>query len=151
MLKKRLPALLLFAAFFGTSFIWSQTEENVLNNSVNFWSKLPNNELARRITDEMTDTELLSQTFMFGWAGAEPPELLYQWVERGLGSVKVFGWNTDDIYLVSKSISSLQTEAAEGRFQIPLFVATDQEGGWIRHVKGDTSITPGKMAIGAGG
>ena len=35
-----------------------------------------------RKTDEMTDAELLSQTFMFGWAGAEPPELLYQWVER---------------------------------------------------------------------
>ena len=119
--------------------------------TVNFWTRMANDELAARITDEMTDTELLSQTFMFGWAGAEPPELLYQWVERGLGSVKVFGWNTDDIYLVSKSISSLQKEAAEGRFQIPLFVATDQEGGWIRHVKGDTSITPGNMAIGAGG
>ena len=112
---------------------------------------MPNDELAQRLTDEMTDAELLSQTFMFGWAGAEPPELLYQWVERGLGSVKVFGWNTDDIYLVAKSISGLQKEAAEGRFQIPLFVATDQEGGWIRHVKGDTSITPGNMAIGAGG
>ena len=119
--------------------------------TVNFWTRMDNDELAARITDEMTDTELLSQTFMFGWAGTEPPELLYQWVERGLGSVKVFGWNTDDIYLVSKSISSLQKEAAEGRFQIPLFVATDQEGGWIRHVKGDTSITPGNMAIGASG
>lgn len=119
--------------------------------SVNFWSHMANDELAAKITDEMTDSELLSQTFMFGWAGAEPPELLYQWVERGLGSVKVFGWNTDDIYLVAKSITGLQTQAAEGRFQIPLFVATDQEGGWIRHVKGDTSITPGNMAIGAGG
>ncbi len=119
--------------------------------TVNFWTRMANDELAAKITDEMTDSELLSQTFMFGWAGAEPPELLYQWVERGLGSVKVFGWNTDDIYLVSKSIASLQRESAEGRFQIPLFVATDQEGGWIRHVKGDTSITPGNMAIGAGG
>ena len=147
MLKKRLPALLLAATLSGISFLWSQVPQN----TVNFWSKLPNDELAQRITDEMTDAELLSQTFMFGWAGAEPPELLYQWVERGLGSVKVFGWNTDDIYLVAKSISGLQKEAAEGRFQIPLFVATDQEGGWIRHVKGDTSITPGNMAIGAGG
>ena len=102
MLKRRLPALLL-AAVLGTSFLWSQAAQN----TVNFWSKLPNDELAQRITDEMTDTELLSQTFMFGWAGAEPPELLYQWVERGLGSVKVFGWNTDDIHLVAKSISSL--------------------------------------------
>jgi hypothetical protein len=99
----------------------------------------------------MTDTELYSQILMFGWAGAEPPELLYQWVERGLGSVKVFGWNTEDIKLVAKSISSLQQKAGHNRFQIPLFVATDQEGGWIRHVKGDTTITPGNMALGASG
>jgi len=124
---------------------------NIFLSAVSFWSDIPNDQLARQITDEMTDSELLSQTFMFGWAGAEPPELLYQWVERGLGSVKVFGWNTDDIHLVAKSISGLQHKAGEGRFQIPLFVATDQEGGWIRHVKGDTLITPGNMAIGATG
>ena len=75
--------------------------------TVNFWTRMANDELAAKITDEMIDSELLSQTFMFGWAGAEPPELLYQWVERGLGSVKVFGWNTDDIYLVAKSITGL--------------------------------------------
>ena len=149
--KKRLSLVLLLAALSGTAYLWSQTKENITQNTVNFWSQLPNEQLAGQITDEMTDAELLSQTFMFGWAGAEPPELLYQWVERGLGSVKVFGWNTDDIYLVAKSVSSLQHQSAEGRFQIPLFVATDQEGGWIRHVKGDTSITPGNMAIGAGG
>lgn len=147
MLSKRFFAAVILALFCG-AFAFAQKSSQ---NSVNFWTRMPNDELAQKITDEMTDAELLSQTFMFGWAGAEPPELLYQWVERGLGSVKVFGWNTDDIYLVAKSISGLQKEASEGRFQIPLFVATDQEGGWIRHVKGDTSITPGNMAIGAGG
>jgi beta-N-acetylhexosaminidase len=30
-------------------------------------------------------------------------------------------------------------------------VATDQEGGSVRHVKGDTSDTPGNLAIGSGG
>ena len=116
MLKKRVLLALLLAAA-GCS-LWSQSKQN----TVNFWSQLPNAELAERITDEMTDSELLAQTFMFGWAGAEPPELLYQWVERGLGSVKVFGWNTDDIYLVAKSVSSLQHRSAEGRFQIPLLL-----------------------------
>ena len=143
--KKFLTTILILAGSLFSGLSAQQTP------TVNFWTRMANDELAAKITDEMTDSELLSQTFMFGWAGAEPPELLYQWVERGLGSVKVFGWNTDDIYLVSKSIASLQRESAEGRFQIPLFVATDQEGGWIRHVKGDTSITPGNMAIGAGG
>lgn len=119
--------------------------------NVTFWSSYPADELAETIVDRMTDEELFSQIFMFGWAGAEPDELLYQWVQRGLGSVKVFGWNTDDIVLVAKSISSLQKSAARNRFRIPLYVATDQEGGWIRHVKGETSVTPGNMAIGASG
>ena len=124
---------------------------NIYSQEVTFWSDIPNDELATLITDQMTNTELYSQILMFGWAGAEPEEILYQWVSRGLGSVKVFGWNTDDIHLVAKSITNLQKSANNNRFQIPLFVATDQEGGWIRHVKGDTTITPGNMAIGAGG
>lgn len=122
-----------------------------LNEDVNFWSEYPSETLAKAIVDRMTDSELLSQILMFGWAGAEPNQLLFDWVSRGLGSVKVFGWNTDDIKLVAKSISNLQKRSAAGRFKIPLFVATDQEGGWIRHVKGETLITPGNMAIGSSG
>jgi beta-N-acetylhexosaminidase len=45
----------------------------------------------------------------------------------------------------------LQEASLKGAFNIPLLVATDQEGGWIRHVKGSTSETPGNMAIGASG
>ena len=130
------------------------SEKNYSDNlpeNIDFWSDYPSDVLARAIVERMTDSELYSQILMFGWAGAEPSELLYQWVDRGLGSVKVFGWNTDDIYLVAKSISSLQKRSSNNRFNIPLFVATDQEGGWVRHVKGDTLITPGNMAIGASG
>lgn len=116
-----------------------------------FWSDIPHKELAKKIVENMTEEELYSQILMFGWAGAEPNSLLYDWVDRGLGSVKVFGWNTDDIKLVAKSITSLQKAAQKERFKIPLFVATDQEGGWIRHIKGETQITPGNMAIGASG
>ncbi len=124
----------------------------VLPDNIDFWSDYPNDLLADTLVNRMTDEELLSQILMFGWAGQEPSDLLNQWVsDRGLGSVKVFGWNTDNITLVAKSIRSLQQKSQARNFKIPLFVATDQEGGWIRHVKGDTSDTPGNMAIGAGG
>ncbi|MBQ5491516.1 MAG: glycoside hydrolase family 3 protein [Treponema sp.] len=123
-----------------------------LPDDIDFWSDYPHEILAKALVDRMTDEELLSQILMFGWAGAEPSALLNAWVsDRGLGSVKVFGWNTDDIYQVARSVKSLQERAASRRFKIPLFVATDQEGGWIRHVKGDTTDTPGNMAIGASG
>lgn len=119
---------------------------------ITFWSDYPSEILAQALVQRMSDSELLAQIFMFGWAGQEPSALLNQWVlDRGLGSVKVFGWNTDDINLVAKSITALQEKAQSRPFQIPLYVATDQEGGWIRHVKGETSETPGNLAIGAGG
>lgn len=123
-----------------------------LPEDITFWSDYPHEVLAQALVQRMSDSEQLAQIFMFGWAGQEPSALLNQWVlDRGLGSVKVFGWNTDDINLVAKSITALQEKAQSRPFQIPLYVATDQEGGWIRHVKGETSDTPGNLAIGAGG
>ncbi|MGI5172783.1 glycoside hydrolase family 3 protein [Treponema sp. OMZ 840] len=117
---------------------------------IDFWSDYPNEELADAICLRMSEEELFAQILMFGWAGQEPSPLLIRWVEeRELGSVKVFGWNTDDIVLVAKSVTRLQEKAQAGRFKIPLYVATDQEGGSIRHVKGRTSDTPGNLAIGA--
>ena len=118
----------------------------------NFYDNVPNEKLAAEIVENMTDEELLAQTFMFGWAGQDPGDLLLSWIQdSGLGSIKVFGWNTGDSRKLAKSISILQKKSLEGRFGIPLFVATDQEGGWVRHVKGLTSETPGNLAIGASG
>lgn len=134
--------------FFSLNFVFSAN----LPDDITFWSDFPHEILADAIVEKMSDEELYSQILMFGWAGAEPSRLLNSWVsERGLGSVKVFGWNTDNIRLVARSVKSLQQKALARRFKIPLFVATDQEGGWIRHVKGSTSVTPGNMAIGASG
>ncbi len=117
-----------------------------------FWDPVPNHELAENILSHMTDEEKLAQMLMFGWAGLDPSPLVVSWVEdRSLGSIKIFGWNTDDTHKVAKAITQLQKKASNNRFGIPLFVATDQEGGWIRHVKGRTSETPGNLAIGASG
>ena len=145
-MKKRIKSLLFSLLLFTVNSL-----TGLFAQTPTFWDNMPNESLAKAIVDQMTDTELYSQILMFGWAGAEPDKLLYDWVQRGLGNVKVFGWNTNDIHLVAKSVSSLQNSSQANRFKIPLFVATDQEGGSIRHVKGDTSITPGNMAIGASG
>jgi beta-N-acetylhexosaminidase len=101
---------------------------------------------------------------MFGWSGAPPSPYLLEWIqERGIGGVKVFGWNTplpenptveDEIQTtitLAETIGVYQKAALARPLKIPLFVATDQEGGMIRHVKGLTSLTPGNMAIGASG
>jgi beta-N-acetylhexosaminidase len=109
-------------------------------------------ELASALVHAMSDEQALAQTFMLGWVGAEPSPLIMDWIrDRNIGGIKIFGWNTGDTRRLAETIGSLQEASLGGAFQIPLFVATDQEGGWIRHVKGNTSETPGNMAIGASG
>jgi beta-N-acetylhexosaminidase len=108
--------------------------------------------LASALVAAMSDEEALAQTFMLGWVGAAPSPLIMDWIrDRHIGGVKIFGWNTEDTRRLAETVGVLQRTAREGSFGIPLLVATDQEGGWIRHVKGDTSETPGNMAIGASG
>ncbi|MDR2482832.1 MAG: glycoside hydrolase family 3 protein [Treponema sp.] len=108
--------------------------------------------LARLLIERMSDEEALAQTFMFGWVGAEPSPLILDWIrERRIGGVKIFGWNTGDTLKLAAAVGALQEAALASPLGVPLFVATDQEGGWIRHVKGATSETPGNMAIGASG
>src|SRR5574344_460834 len=151
-LLKKSIALVGCICFSSLLFAEAAVKIAVLPDNVDFWSDYPADILADTLADRMTDDELLSQILMFGWAGAEPSELLNQWVtDRGLGSVKVFGWNTDNIILVARAVKSLQEKSQIRPYKIPLFVATDQEGGWIRHVKGETSDTPGNLAIGASG
>jgi beta-N-acetylhexosaminidase len=109
-------------------------------------------ELAASLVAEMSDEQALAQTFMLGWVGAEPSPLILDWIrDRNIGGVKIFGWNTGDTLKLAETVGTLQTVSLNGPFHIPLLVATDQEGGWIRHVKGATSETPGNMAIGASG
>ncbi len=108
--------------------------------------------LAAAIVTDMSDEQVLAQTFMLGWVGSEPSPLIMNWIrERHLGGVKIFGWNTSDTTKLAETVGKLQEASLEGEYQIPLFIATDQEGGWIRHIKGMTSETPGNMAIGASG
>jgi len=145
----RSTAAVALATALAVALVAARTRDSDLPS---FWDPVPNNELAEAIVSRMSDEELLAQTLMFGWAGEEPSEQVIAWVERReLGSVKVFGWNTDNTEKVASAVTLLQKKAAAGRFGIPLFVATDQEGGWIRHVKGRTTETPGNLAIGASG
>jgi beta-N-acetylhexosaminidase len=109
-------------------------------------------ELAARIEAAMTDEQALAQLFMLPWGGEEPSELLLDWVRRRyIGGVKIFGWNTSDTQRLARAVGQLQRISLAAPYNIPLLIATDQEGGWIRHVKGNTSETPGNMAIGASG
>jgi beta-N-acetylhexosaminidase len=120
--------------------------------SLSFFDEGTPEELAAALEKAMSDDEALAQAFMLGWVGAEPSPLIMDWIhDRNIGGVKIFGWNTGDTLRLARTVGALQEASLKGKYKIPLLVATDQEGGWIRHVKGNTSITPGNMAIGASG
>lgn len=107
-------------------------------------------EKADELLAGMGDEEVLGQLFMMAYPGDAPPELLFKWIEkRGLGGVKIFGWNADNTDKLAAAVASIQKASLARGAGIPLLIATDQEGGWIRHIKGATSETPGNMAIGA--
>ncbi len=100
----------------------------------------------------MSDEETVGQILMMAYPGDTPGPLLYDWIgKRALGGVKIFGWNAEDSDKVAKAVAGIQGIALDAGLRIPLLVATDQEGGWIRHIKGATTATPGNMAIGASG
>lgn len=139
MLKKLMTLLLIIMCQF---IIYSQ--------EFDFYSDIPKEELLPKLINEMTDEELLGQVLMFSYEGDKVSKENLYWVrDKGLGAIKIFGWNARNIYSMVYTISRLQTEAQKHRFKIPLLVATDQEGGWVRHIRGNTSTTAGNLSLGA--
>lgn len=107
---------------------------------------------AARISESMSPDQLAGQVMMIGYYGEKPSPEIIRWIrENNIGGIKIFGWNADNLEILKQSIDTMQAAASETEFGIPLFVATDQEGGWVRHIKGNSSITPGNMALGASG
>ncbi|ADK81723.1 glycoside hydrolase family 3 protein [Sediminispirochaeta smaragdinae] len=120
--------------------------------ALDFYDEAPAEELSKSIADAMSDEELVGQLMLVGYFGEDPSKEIIEWVDRyEIGGIKIFGWNAGNLLKLGNAVSTLQHLSEENRFSIPLFVATDQEGGWVRHVKGDTSVTPGNLAIGASG
>ena len=119
---------------------------------LSFWDGDPAPVLAARLAAAMTDEELLGQLMILGYPGALADSGIPRWVrDRNIGGVKIFPRNVKDLPSLAQDIASLQALAARRRFRVPLFVATDQEGGWVRQIKDETSIAPGNLALGAAG
>ena len=107
---------------------------------------------AALLATSMSDAELLGQTMFLGYIGTSPSgEIRAAIRDRGIGGVKIFSRNVAGLEALARDVAAMQRLAQSTRLSVPLLVATDQEGGWVRHVKHETSITPGNLAIGAGG
>ncbi len=115
-----------------------------------FWQNGSDEEIISELLDHMSDEQIVSQVFLVGWESETAEGPVMDWIEkRGLGGVKVFGWNGNNVATLGRALSIMQARSMDNDAGIPLITATDQEGGWVRHIKDTTSITPGNMAIGA--
>ncbi len=120
--------------------------------ALDFWSSLPHDRLIEELLKVMTPEDMAGQVLVFAYPGETPPERLRGWVrDNSLGGVKIFGWNANSLESLTKAVRMLQESSQANRLKIPLFIATDQEGGWVRHVRFNTSQTSGNMSIGATG
>lgn len=120
--------------------------------ALDFWDETEPEPLAAALSEAMTPQELASQVLMLAFPDPVPDATILAWVEnRSLGGVKYFGWNAGTPAQVAEASAVLQARSQRTRFRVPLLVATDQEGGWVRHIKGTTSTTPGNLSLGAAG
>ncbi|MDX9802240.1 MAG: beta-N-acetylhexosaminidase [Spirochaetia bacterium] len=110
----------------------------------------PEDEKAVIAAEKMNPSQLAGQVMMIGYMGDKPSAEIISWIKnKNIGGIKIFGWNADNLYTLSRSIKAMQEASGESEYKIPLFIATDQEGGWVRHIKGNSSITAGNMSLGA--
>ena len=117
-----------------------------------FSDDLPDDVLADELIGAMTEEELLGQVFFLGYLGTNPSDHIRGKIASSrVGGVKIFTRNVENLSAIAESVREMQELALENRFGIPLLIATDQEGGWVQHIKDGSSVTPGNMAIGAGG
>ncbi len=120
------------------------------NESSSFTTFSAEEEKYSAIAEKMGPSQLAGQVMMIGYTGNEPSPEVISWIKnKSIGGIKIFGWNADNLYTLSRSIKEMQSASAESEYKIPLFIATDQEGGWVRHIKGNSSITAGNMSLGA--
>lgn len=119
---------------------------------MDFWQEEPDDALKPQLIMAMSDEELAGQLFMISYPETEPDETAIQWIEeRNLGGIKIFGKNVASLPKLAENIGMMQGKASSTRLRIPLLMATDQEGGWVRHIKFNTSETAGNMSLGASG
>lgn len=66
-----------------------------------------------------------------------------------VGGVTVFARNIQSPRQLARLTNGLQQLTRETDHRIPLFVAADQEGGWVARLKTGATVLPGNMALGA--
>lgn len=92
----------------------------------------------------------IGQLMMFGFPGTSETPFISELITQGkLGGVVLFARNIRFAKQLVDLNNRLQELAATNQYQIGLFIAVDQEGGWVARLPGKAVAGPGNMALGA--
>ena len=124
--------------------------------SVFFTFLAPGRTLARtegemhQLIARMSLEQKVGQLIVVGFEGTRiDAEIESNIKQRFIGGVTLFARNIESPRQVAKLTANLQKLTQETECRIPLFIATDQEGGWVARLKTGATVLPGNMALGA--
>ncbi len=92
---------------------------------------------APEVLKKMTLEEKIGQMFLVGFWGTKENQFIKTMIEKyHLGGVILLKYNLQNRYQSEGLIKNLQRSSAENKkYNLPLFIATDQEGGLVTKVK----------------
>lgn len=111
----------------------------------------------RRMSSPVPEAQSLSleaavgQCLMVGFPGIEPPEEFLGWLSRGMvGGVILFEQNLGEPAQVRGLCRTLKEAARQAPGGAPLWIAVDQEGGWVVRLTEPFTVPPaaGELALG---
>lgn len=94
----------------------------------------------------LTNQQLAGQRVIFSYPGTTPPSSLLSDISAGLvGGVIFFGENITSAGQIAGVISQLRQAASHSPVKLPLLLMTDQEGGLVRRLPGQPTLSAKQM------
>lgn len=103
-----------------------------------------------RLLAHMSVEQKIGQLIVVGFEGTRiNADIKSNICRHFVGGVTLFARNIQSPRQIAMLTNDLQKLTQETEHQIPLFIAMDQEGGWVARLKIGATILPGNMALGA--
>lgn len=136
--------IFLFSVFFLFCLIPESRAESI------FWQVNDPQLALKTIMNSLSIEQLAGQVLLLAYPKKRPQEtILSQIREWNLGGIKIFGWNGSSLSGLAEDVAKMQKAASKSSTGIPLIIATDQEGGSVRHIRFASSQSAGSLALGA--
>ncbi len=103
-----------------------------------------------QLIPQMSIEQKVGQLIVVGFEGTRlNTEIRSNVSQHFVGGVTLFARNIQSVRQLARLTADLQKLTQETEHRIPLFIATDQEGGWVARLKTGATVLPGNMALGA--